>query len=191
VTDDGVLALPDFEERVRSLARSPLIAVHLRSSSLPGGKLLEHAKHLRQAGARIIMNDRVDLIAAGRALGVHLPARGLPVATARQLLGATALIGRSTHDPDEARAASDAGADYVFLGPIWETPSHPRTPGIGLEAIRRAAPARIIAIGGVTPARTPRCLEAGAWGGAAISALWLTGDVAAAADAFLLCLEGR
>ncbi len=78
------------------------------------------------------------------------------------------------------------GADYVFLGPIWETSSHPGVPGLGLEAIAAARPARVIAIGGVTPARAAACLEAGAWGVAAISALWLADDPGAAAEAFLL-----
>ena len=191
MTNDDVLTLPDLEDRVRSLADFPHTAIHLRSSSLPGARLLEYAGRLREWGARIVVSDRVDLVIAGRALGVHLPARGLPVSTARHLLGPGALIGRSTHDPEEALAAWDTGADYVFLGPIWQTPSHPGRSGIGLEAIRRAAPARVIAIGGVTPARTPQCLEAGAWGVAAISALWMAHDVTAAADAFLLCLEGR
>ena len=191
VTNDSVLALPNLEDRVRSLVRFPLAAVHVRSGSLPGGRLLEYAGRLRAWGAQIIVSDRVDLVAAGGALGVHLPARGMTVGTARRLLGPSVLIGRSTHAPEEARTAWKCGADYVFLGPIWETSSHPGRPGIGLDAIRRAAPARVIAIGGVTPARAPRCLEAGAWGVAAISALWLADDVAAAVDAFVLCLGGQ
>ena len=191
VTNDSVLALPDLEDRVRSVVRFPPAAVHVRSDSLPGGRLLEVARRLRAWGAQIIVSDRVDLVAAGGALGVHLPARGMPVGTARRLLGPSALIGRSTHAPEEARAAWACGADYVFLGPIWETSSHPGQPSIGLDAIRQSAPARVIAIGGVTPARAPRCLDAGAWGVAAISALWMADDVAAAVEAFQLCLRGH
>jgi thiamine-phosphate diphosphorylase len=101
------------------------------------------------------------------------------------------LVGRSTHGAEEARAAAADGADYVFLGPIWPTPSHPGRPGIGVESIRQAVPARVIAIGGVTPERAAACIDAGAWGVAAISALWLAEDPAAAAAELLLCLTGR
>jgi len=143
------------------------------------------------ASATVLVNDRVDLAAAVGARGVHLPAGGLPTTVARDLLGPEALIGRSAHSADEARMAHENGADYVFLGPIWETASHPGAAGIGVAAITDAQPARIIAIGGVTADRVAACLDAGAWGVAAIRALWLADDVGAAADAFLLSLGVR
>jgi thiamine-phosphate pyrophosphorylase len=143
-----------------------------------------------QPVSTLIVNDRVDVAGATCAAGVHLPASGLPVAAARSMLGSSALVGRSTHTSAEALAAEAEGADYVFLGPIWETPSHPGSAGLGIAAITAARGARVIAIGGVTPERVAPCLDAGAWGVAAISALWLANDVAAAADAFLLSLSG-
>jgi thiamine-phosphate pyrophosphorylase len=105
------------------------------------------------------------------------------------MLGPDVLIGRSTHSASEAREAHAAGADYVFLGPIWPTASHPDRAPLGVDVIAAAVPARIVAIGGVTPARTAQCREAGAWGVAAISALWGVEDSGAAAARFLVSLE--
>jgi thiamine-phosphate diphosphorylase len=188
VTDDGVLRLSDLEQRARTLASTSGIVAHVRVGAGTARTLLAHAARLRTAGFPVLVNDRVDLVVAARALGVHLPSHGIPVAVARRLLGVHSLIGRSTHDPEEARTAAADGADYVFLGPIWETPSHPGWPGLGLSAIRQAAPTRVIAIGGVTPERASACVDAGAWGVAAIRALWLANDPGAVAAEFLLCL---
>ena len=184
-----MLALPDYDARARALGRHRAVAFHVRSGTMPAAALLALAASLDPAERCVILNDRLDLVPAAGAAGVHLPARGLPVPVARRLLGPSALVGRSVHGPEEARAAYEAGADYVFLGPIWETSSHPGTPGLGLAAIGDAHPARVIAIGGVTPARAAACRDAGAVGVAAITALWLADDPAAAAEAFLLSLE--
>jgi thiamine-phosphate pyrophosphorylase len=187
VTDDRVLSLPDFATRAAALARGDHVAFHLRSRERSAADRLHLARSLQRLGP-LIINDRVDLAVAVRAHGVHLPARGVPIATARRLLGPAGLVGRSTHTAAEASAAHDEGADYVFLGPIWPTPSHPGAPSLGLDAITKAQPARVIAIGGITPDRVPQCLAAGAWGVAAVTALWFAEDVAAAADALLLSL---
>jgi len=181
-----VLALPDFDERALALGLHRDVAFHVRSGTASAVVLLDWAARLAPAGRCVLINDRIDLVPAARAAGVHLPGHGLPVAVARHLLGPSALIGRSVHDPVEARAAHEDGADYVFLGPIWDTPSHPGMAGLGLAVIREARPARVIAIGGITPERAAACRDAGAFGVAAISALWRAGDPAAAAEAFLL-----
>ncbi len=187
VTNDRVLALPDFSTRAATLGADARIAVHLRARDCTARVRLQLMGMLPTTGT-VIVNDRVDLAVAGRAAGVHLPSSGLPVSVTRAITGPALLIGRSAHTAGEALAADAEGADYVFLGPIWETASHPGSPGIGVSAIERSRPARVIAIGGVTPDRVRACLEAGAWGVAAISALWLVDDVAAAAEAFLLSL---
>lgn len=184
-----MLALDDFASRAHRIALHGDVGIHLRSRALGAVQMLRLARQL--PASAVIVNDRADLAAAAGARGVHLPAHGLPTRVARDLLGPTALIGRSAHSAAEARSAHDEGADYVFLGPIWETASHPGIPGIGVTAIVDAQPARIIAIGGVTADRTAACVDAGAWGVAAIRALWLADDVGAAADAFLLSLGVR
>ena len=175
VTNEGILALSDLMDRASMLACSPQVAIHVRAESMGGKKLTQIACQISTSahqGARTIVNDRVDVALLVDADGVHLPARGMSVTAARSLMGPEKLVGRSAHSPEEAQRAADDGADYVFLGPIWETTSHPGRTAIGLDAIGQSSPARVVAIGGVTAARIPQCLEAGAYGVAAISALW-------------------
>ena len=194
VTNQTVIALPDLAARAERIAAAGTaapggVALHARAGRVDAARVVELGRLLCEAGATVLVNDRVDAVVAAGAAGVHLPADGLSVEVARDLLGAEALVGRSTHSLEEARAAADAGADYVFLGPIWKTPSHPGTPALGpaaLEAAAAAAAVRVIAIGGVTPERARSAREAGAWGAAAISALWLSDDPEAAARAMLL-----
>jgi thiamine-phosphate diphosphorylase len=189
VTDRQVLSLPDFATRARAIAAAGDVALHARAGSVDARQLIALANLLLETGALVLVNDRADvapLVAAG---GVHLPAAGLPVGDVRAMLGPDVLIGRAAHSASEAREAHEAGADYVFLGPIWPTASHPERVPLGVDAIAAAAPARVVAIGGVTPARAAACREAGAWGVAAISALWRASDSGAAAQEFLLSLE--
>jgi thiamine-phosphate diphosphorylase len=185
VTDDRVVALPDFLERARALAIGPDVAVQLRAR-MPGDRILALADTLRaitaSTGTRLIIHDRADTARLSGADGVHLPRSGLPTERARGLLPEGALVGRSTHTADEARAAV-AGADYVFLGNIWETASHPGRRGLGVGALVEAGTSRVIAIGGVTAERAALAAAAGAAGVAAIRALWDAADPAAAVRA--------
>jgi thiamine-phosphate pyrophosphorylase len=194
VTDDRVLALPDFLERARAVALGPAVAVVLRARA-PGGPLLRLADALvamaAASGTRVLVHDRLDVARLAGASGVHLPAYGLPVGAVREHLGPAPLLGRSTHTPAEAVAALAEGADYVFLGNIWETATHPARLPLGLAVIAALLPARppaptIIAIGGVTPVRAREARAAGARGVAAVRAIWDTPDPAAAARALLL-----
>lgn len=191
VTDDRVLALPDFLDRARALALGPAVAIHLRGR-LEGGPLLTLADRLRALTApsatRLVIHDRLDVARLCGADGLHLPSAGLPVAAARRDLGPGPLLGRSTHAPDQVRAALDDGADWAFLGPIWATATHPDRTPLGTAAITAATatPAAIIAIGGITPERAAEARSAGASGIAAIRALWDARDPAAAARDLLL-----
>jgi thiamine-phosphate pyrophosphorylase len=196
VTDDRVVATGDFLERARALAQGPQVAIVLRARR-PGGPLLDLADRLRTisaaSGTRLLVHDRLDVARLTRADGVHLPSDGLPVRSARVHLGLDPLVGRSTHTPAEAAAALTDGADYVFLGNIWETATHPGRPPLGVTAITNAAahpacPAHpaIIAIGGVTAARAALARAAGAWGVAAVRTLWDAPDPASAVRGLLL-----
>lgn len=192
VTDRVVLGLPDLSTRAQQIGRSANVALHARARGLPGRRLYALATGLAEAaqagGAHLFVNDRVDVAVIAGADGVHLPSRGLPVAAARRIAGSR-WIGCSAHSVDEARRRAAEGADYVFLGPIWETSSHPERLPLGPETIGHARPARVIAIGGVTPQRVSTCLEAGAYGVAAVSALWGAPDPGAVALEMLLLLE--
>ncbi len=158
------------------------VLVQLREKDLGGRELLALARALaavcRAAGQRLIVNDRVDVAQAAGADGVHLPAAGIPAADARRLLGPDALLGVSCHSAAEVRRAREAGASFATVSPVYDTPSkRVYGPPVGLAVLRAAAAQGlpVIALGGVTPARVPEVLAAGAHGVAAIRA-WLEGD---------------
>jgi thiamine-phosphate diphosphorylase len=193
VTNDSIVELSDYLERASALAVSPRVALQIRCRGLSARRLVELARRTRQVcrsgNLTILINDRVDAARAAAADGVHLPAKGLPVDAARKILGAKSWVGRSTHSVDEALRAADEGADYVFLGPVWQTASHPDREPIGLAPITATKGIPVIAIGGVTPERVPQAIQAGAHGVAAISALWYAADVRAATRNMLLSFE--
>lgn len=186
ITDGAVLALPDFGARAAAIAAAgPAIALHARDRTAGGAALAAAASRLaalaRPPEAMLLVNGRPDVAAACGAAGVQLAAGDLAPADARRICGG--LIGRSVHSENEARVAADEGADFLIAGSVYPTTTHPdRAPG-GLALIRSCLRAGlpVIAIGGVTPARAVELRDAGAWGVAAISALWGAGDPAAAA----------
>ena len=190
VTNDAVLALPDYAARARAIAQAGPVALHVRSSTAGGRRLGEIAASMRRRCPSIecciFVNDRADVARAVGADGVHLPSAGLTVAEARSIVGRTMWIGCSAHETAEVARAAREGADYVFLGPIWRTSSHPDRAPIGPEAISADAGIRVIAIGGVTPERVRECIQRGAYGVAIISAIWFATDAGSAAQRMLL-----
>jgi len=139
-----------------------------------------------EAGAALIVNDRVDVALAARADGVHLGQTDLPLADARALAGGALWIGVSTHDLAQVRAALAGGADYLAYGPVFPTTTKENpdpVQGIGRlrEAVLLAGRTPVVAIGGITPARAAQVYGAGAAAVCAISAVNEAADVAAAA----------
>ena len=192
VTNSTILGLTDFQRRATEIARSLQVALHVRTDSL-GARCLTDLTLATKAicsarGAHIFVNDRVDIALAAAADGIHLPGGGIPTTYVRELTGPDVWIGRSTHSVDEALAAQDEGVDYVFLGPIWPTTSHPGRPALGTVAISAARRARVIAIGGVTPERVREVLSEGAAGVAVLSGIWHSTDVEVSAGAYLAAL---
>jgi thiamine-phosphate pyrophosphorylase len=176
------LGLPPGRSLVETVAdalEGGVRAVQLREKDLSPRALFPLALELRQLtrrfGARLLINERLDLAQAVAADGVHLAGSSLPTAVARRLLGPQALIGVSTHSASEAFAAADAGADFVTFGPIYPTPSKAAYgPPVGLDALRTAcaqAPLPIFALGGIKDAHIPELKAAGAAGIALISAI--------------------
>jgi thiamine-phosphate pyrophosphorylase len=176
---------------VEAALRGGVDAVQLREKDLTARELLELAREIRVLctthGARLLINDRVDVALAAGADGVHLPVSSFRVADARLLLGRDKMIGASTHNLAEASAAQRDGADFVVFGPIFDTPSK-RVFGepVGLDALReltRRVHVPVLAIGGVTPATVGQVHDRGAFGVAVISGILGADDPEAAAAA--------
>ena len=164
---------------VAEALRGGLQAVQLREKDLTAGQLFELAVELRQLtrqfGAKLLINDRVDVALAVAADGVHLGKGGLPVAEARRILGRDRLIGYSAHCADEAVQAQVAGADFVTLGPVYSTPSKEQYGDpLGLQVLTdasRMVAIPVFALGGVKQSSVAEVLHAGARGIALISAV--------------------
>ena len=192
VTDAEVLAAPDFGVRAAAIAAAgSAVALHARDRAAGGAALARAATRLlalaRPAEAAVFVSGRPDVAAALGAQGVQLAAEDLAPADARRMLPA-GWIGRSVHTEAEAVVAVDEGADYLLVGNVYQTASHPGRPAAGLGLVRAAAALGrpVIAIGGIDAARAEAVREAGAWGVAAIAALWRAPDPAAAALALLV-----
>lgn len=143
--------------------------LQLREKTIPDGQLLALAAELREltdeTGKLLIINDRADVAALVGADGLHLGQGDLPIADARRLLRPGAIVGRSTHSIEQARAAVNEGADYISVGPIYDTITKDAGKPVGLELLRqvRAEVAMpIVAIGGINPQRAANVLDAGA-----------------------------
>ena len=179
VTDDATLLTADFAERAEQLLirGSGRVALHLRGPGLSGRSLFELAARLvpiaRASGALLLLNDRLDVALATGAAGVQLGARSVSPADARQLLD-DRIIGASVHSRAEAERAIAGGADFLLVGTLFPTPSHPGRPGAGLGILRELYPLGIpmIGIGGVTPARVAEIIAVGAYGVAVLRGVW-------------------
>lgn len=119
----------------------------------------------RRHGALLAVNDRADIARAAHADVLHLGQDDLPLAVAREI-APRALIGRSTHDVEQAGNAVTEDVDYFCVGPCWPTPTKPGRPAPGLELVRTVASLRTdkpwFAIGGIDIERLPEVLSAGA-----------------------------
>lgn len=178
---------------VASVLDGGVRAVQLREKDLSAAELYPLARELREltgrCGAKLLINDRLDVALAVGADGVHLGGHSLPVAVAREVLGPDKLIGVSTHRSVELLAARRDGADFVTFGPVFYTPSkaafgEPVGPGALREACA-AAPLPVFALGGVTHERIAELRAAGCHRVALISAILAATDPAAAAAAVL------
>lgn len=195
VTDDAVLARSDFVAAARRVLRAggADLAFHVRGPHTSGATVYEKADALlevaEESGVRLVLNDRIDVMLGlghdgWRRPGVHLGRRSLPADVARQLVGWETLMGCSTHNPGEAEKAVAGGADYVFFGHVFATPSHEDQSEAGLDglaaAVRTGGDVPVVAIGGIDTLRVDEVLSVGAYGVAVLRGVW---DAAAPEDA--------
>ena len=133
-------------------------------------------------GATLIVNDRVDIAILAEAHGVHLGQTDLPLEAARRIAGPDKMIGISTHNIEQARAAEDGGADYIGFGPMYPGGLRNNAAGMGLDklrAIRATVKIPIVAIGGITEAHIAETLTAGADAAAIITDVVNAPDISA------------
>jgi thiamine-phosphate pyrophosphorylase len=146
-------------------------------------------------GATCIVNDRVDIALAIGAQGTHLGADDLSVAAVRRIVGPGHLIGGTAREPVRAATLVDEGADYLGVGPAFATSTKDGLPApigpAGIEAVARAVPVPVIAIGGITVDRVETVLAAGAYGIAVVGAVSDADDPGAATRDLLDALGNR
>ena len=153
-----------------------VMAIQIREKDLGGRELLSLASSIRSSipGARLFVNDRVDVALAASAHGVHLGQQGIPVRAVRERFR-DILIGASTHSLDEALRAEEEGADFVTFGPVFYTPSKaPYGPPLGVERLKKVTERvgiPVFAIGGIKRENVKEVIDAGAHGVALISAI--------------------
>jgi thiamine-phosphate pyrophosphorylase len=158
VTDRKSAGDARVEETLAGLSGAPDVSVQLRERDSPDREYLRRAEIARRAlgpDVALFVNRRFDIALAAGADGVHLPATGLPLSRVRAGTPRGFRIGVSTHSPEEARLAIEAGADLVLIGPVFATPSKAGFgPPLGVEVFGQLPPAsehgsQVFAIGGI------------------------------------------
>jgi thiamine-phosphate pyrophosphorylase len=160
---------PDLVKFVTACIRGGVDVVQLRDKTLEARPLVARAGEVaavcREHGVPFLLNDRPDLAMEAGADGVHVGQDDASPALARRILGPRAIVGLSTHRPDELAASATEPVDYVSTGPVHQTPTKPGRPGTGLAyLVHAAAHARHpwFVTGGVTPETVPAMTAAGA-----------------------------
>jgi thiamine-phosphate pyrophosphorylase len=160
---------PDLEQFVAACIAGGVDVVQLREKHLEAKALLQQARLVRAVcadlGVPFIFNDRPDLALDVKADGVHVGQDDAPVALARRILGADAIIGLSTHGERDLAGVAGVDVSYISAGPVEPTPTKPGRPGTGLDYLRRAteqSPVPVFVTGGVTPDKIAALAGAGA-----------------------------
>ncbi|MEP7304705.1 MAG: thiamine phosphate synthase [Acidobacteriota bacterium] len=178
--------------------------LQIRAKTLPSAAYFDLSSRIcemaHRAGATVIVNDRADVARLSRADGLHVGQDDLPVAAARAIMGADAIVGTSTHTEAQIEAAMKQPVTYVAVGPVFGT----STKATGYSAVgvarvryaaerlqRRTGPRAVVAIGGITLDNAAAVIDAGATAVAVITDLLATGDPEARVRAYLARLVGR
>ncbi len=185
ITDSRLARGRSHHAIAEAAVRGGATAVQLRMKDEPARRILEEAQRIeelcRAEGVTFIVNDRIDIAIAARAAGVHVGQDDLPARSARAILGSGPLLGVSAATEEEAVAAWHGGADYLGVGAIFVTGTKADAGApVGLtriEAIHRAVPLPVVAIGDITADNAATAIRAGAAGVAVITAVTLADDM--------------
>lgn len=190
VVTDEVAVQPSFVDTCEAMFEScgGELAIQLRIREMTGRALLELAERVEEMAIEsdgwLVVNGRVDVALAAGADAVQLGRRGLPVEAVRSLVGDSLVIGASVHDLPAADTAKHGGADYLVVGSVFATPTHPGVEPGGPELVAAACHTGlpVVAIGGLSRDRVSTVVEAGAHGVAVISSIWSATDPVVAAN---------
>lgn len=184
VTDDGCLQGRALIDCVREALEGGVTLVQYRAKTASSAEMYAKALQLKALcdsfNVPLIINDRLDIAMAVGAAGVHLGQDDLPCAAARRILGEEYLIGVSAHNPAEARAALQSGADYLGCGAVFGTATKADVKKLGtdgLAAICKAKGLPVVGIGGVTADNYREVRAAGADGAAIVSGILAQPDI--------------
>lgn len=186
VTDDGCLQGRALIDCVRKALDGGVTLVQYRAKTASSAEMYAEALQLKALcdsfNVPLIINDRLDIAMAVGAAGVHLGQDDLPCAAARKILGEDYLIGVSAHNPAEAKAALQSGADYLGCGAVFGTATKADVKKLGtdgLAAICKAKGLPVVGIGGVTADNYREVRAAGADGAAIVSGILAQPDICA------------
>lgn len=186
VTDDGCLQGRPLIDCVREALEGGVTLVQYRAKTASSAEMYAEALQLKALcdsfKVPLIINDRLDIAMAVGAAGVHLGQDDLPCAAARRILGEDYLIGVSAHNPAEAKAALQSGADYLGCGAVFGTATKADVKKLGtdgLAAICKAKGLPVVGIGGVTADNYREVRAAGADGAAIVSGILAQPDIRA------------
>ena len=190
VTDDGCLQGRTLIDCVREALEGGVTLVQYRAKTASSAEMYAEALQLKALcdsfNVPLIVNDRLDIAMAVGAAGVHLGQDDLPCAAARKILGEDYLIGVSAHNPSEAKAALQNGADYLGCGAVFGTATKADVQKLGtdgLAAICREKGLPVVGIGGVTADNYREVRAAGADGAAIVSGILAQSDIRATVKA--------
>ena len=189
VTDRRVCPPDELPGRVAAAVAGGVDIVQLRDKEEAGGALLELAAALRgvtRKSAILLVNERADVATACGADGVQLGEAAMPTASARPILPEGSIIGRSVHSVEGATQAEASGADFLLVGTMFATRSHPGEEPSGPDLLARIRTAcggiPLLAIGGITADNVAQVMQAGADGVAVITAILASPDPERAAS---------
>ena len=190
VTDDGCLQGSPLIDSVREAHDGGVTLVQYRAKTASSAEMYAEALQLKALcdsfNVPLIINDRLDIAMAVGAAGVHLGQDDLPCAAARKLLGEDYIIGVSAHNPAEAKAALQSGADYLGCGAVFGTATKADVKKLGtdgLAAICKAKGLPVVGIGGVTADNYREVRAAGADGAAIVSGILAQPDIRTTVEA--------
>lgn len=196
----GILTEPlvGYEALAAIMVECGVGVIQLRMKDVPRSQVLERARALREIippGVLFIVNDHPEVAQEVRADGVHLGQDDMPFGEARTILGPEAVIGLSTHNPDQTRAACALGPDYIGVGPVFATPTKRiPDPAIGIDGLRQmleSATVPAVVLGGLDHDNLDQVLEAGARNVCAVRCINRSSDPAAEISRITRAIEAR